>query len=174
MKNESVKKTAILGMAAVAAMILSYVESFFYLGMPGVKVGLPNIFVVCILYLYGAGYALALSLVRCVLSALLFGSVMSFWYSLAGAVLSLAVMSLLKHFDRFSPMGVSVAGGVCHNAAQIAVAVFVTRTVQIGYYLPILAASGVVAGAVIGIVSAVVTDRVKNTPFFEKKGAKKL
>ena len=119
-------------MAAAAAMLLSYVESFFSLGIPGLKVGLPNIFIVCILYLFGPLEAGTVSAVRCVLTALLFGSMMSLWYSLAGAALSLTVMTVMKKTDKFSTVGVSVAGGISHNAAQIFVAIAVTGTEQIG------------------------------------------
>lgn len=162
MKKETAKKTAIVGMAASATMILSYVESFFYLGIPGLKIGLPNVFIVCILYLYGIRSAAAVSLVRCILTAVLFGSVMSLWYSLAGASLSLTLMWLMKRSDKFSPMGVSIVGGVSHNAAQLAVAVAVTGVRQIGYYyLPLLTFGGVVAGAVVGIAAGALTERVK-------------
>ncbi len=161
MKKET-KKIAILGMAAAAAMILSYVESFFSLGIPGLKIGLPNIFIVCILYLYGVWDAAAVSVVRCVLTALLFGSMMSFWYSIAGAFLSLAVMALLRRTDKFSATAVSIAGGVSHNIAQILVAIAVTGTEQIAYYLPVLILGGIAAGAVIGIASGIVVKRVRS------------
>ena len=160
-EKKETKKIAILGMAAAAAMILSYVESFFSLGIPGLKIGLPNIFIVCILYLYGVWDAAAVSAVRCVLTAFLFGSMMSFWYSIAGAILSLTVMALLRRTDRFSPVAVSVAGGVSHNLAQIAVAIAVTGTEQIAYYLPVLVLSGIAAGTVIGIAAGIVVKRVR-------------
>ncbi len=159
--NNKAKKTAILGMAAAAAMILSYVESFFSLGIPGLKIGLPNVFIVCVLYLYGVWDAAAVSAVRCVLTALLFGSMMSFWYSIAGTILSLTVMALLRRTDRFSPVAVSVAGGVSHNLAQIGVAIAVTGTEQIAYYLPVLVLGGIAAGTVIGIAAGIIVKRVR-------------
>ena len=164
MKNAT-KKIAIIGMAAAAAMLLSYVESFFSLGIPGLKVGLPNIFIVCILCLFGVWEAAAVSAVRCILTALLFGSMMSLWYSLAGAALSLAVMAILKKTDKFSVIGVSVAGGITHNAAQILVAIALTGTEQIAYYLPVLILGGTLAGAVVGIAAAAVYKRVLRVKF---------
>lgn len=101
--NKSVKPArltpralCVLGMTVAAAMMLSYAESFIHFGLAGIKPGLANIFVIFILYRMGAGYAAAVSLVRCTLTALLFGSILSLWYSAAGAALSLAVMLLLK------------------------------------------------------------------------------
>ena len=114
------KRLVLLAMLTAVAMILSYVESLLpQVGIPGVKMGLANIAVIFALFRFGWKEAAALSLVRVLLVSLLFGSVGAMLYSLAGAVLSLAVMALLRRTDRFSTVGVSVAGGVAHNAGQI-------------------------------------------------------
>ena len=117
------KRLVLLAMLTAVAMILSYVESLLpSVGIPGVKMGLANIAVIFALFRFGWKEAAALSLVRVVLVSLLFGSVGAMLYSLAGAVLSLAVMALLRRIDRFSTVGISVAGGVAHNAGQILMA----------------------------------------------------
>ena len=90
------KRLVLLAMLTAVAMILSYVESLLpSVGIPGVKMGLANIAVIFALFRFGWKEAAALSLVRVVLVSLLFGSVGAMLYSLAGAVLSLAVMALL-------------------------------------------------------------------------------
>ena len=90
-----------------------------------------------------------------------FGNAYSFAYSLAGAALSLAVMALLRRTGRFSILGVSVAGGVSHNIAQILVAVAALGTGRLAWYLPALLVSGVAAGVAIGAVGGVLTERIK-------------
>ena len=155
------KKLALLGMCCAAAMILSYVESFISFGVPGLKVGLPNIVMVFLLYRLGWKETAAVSLLRCVLNSLLFGTVMSLAYSIAGAVLSLTVMTLLKKLDKFSEVGVSIAGGITHNAGQIAVAIAVTGVEEIAYYMPVLAVGGTLAGLVIGVAGAMIIKRLK-------------
>ena len=155
------KKLALLGMCCAAAMILSYVESFISFGVPGLKVGLPNIVTVFLLYKIGWKETAVVSLLRCVLTALLFGTVMSLAYSIAGAILSLAVMALLKKWNKFSEVGVSIAGGITHNAGQIIVAVAVTGVSEIAYYMPVLAVGGTLAGLVIGICGAIIIGRFK-------------
>ena len=75
-------------------------------------------------------------------------------YSLAGGILSLLVMALLKKTNWLSTITVSVIGGVCHNIGQIITACFVTSTKEIVGYLPVLLITGTVAGIVIGIISA--------------------
>ena len=154
-------------MLTAVAMILSYVESLLpSVGIPGVKMGLANIAVIFALFRFGWKEAAALSLVRVVLVSLLFGSVGAMLYSLAGAVLSLAVMALLRRTDRFSTVGVSVAGGVAHNAGQILMAMLILQTKQLLGYLPVLAVAGIGGGILTGLAAALLIRRI---PEYEKK-----
>lgn len=155
------KRLVLLAMLTAVAMILSYVETLLpSVGIPGVKMGLANIAVIFALFRFGWKEAAALSLVRVVLVSLLFGSVGAMLYSLAGAVLSLAVMALLRRIDRFSTVGVSVAGGVAHNAGQILMAMLILQTKQLLGYLPVLAVSGIAGGVLTGLVAALLIRRI--------------
>lgn len=155
------KRLVLLAMLTAVAMILSYVESLLpSVGIPGVKMGLANIAVIFALFRFGWKEAAALSLVRVVLVSLLFGSVGAMLYSLAGAVLSLAVMSLLRRIDRFSTVGISVAGGVAHNAGQILMAMLILQTKQLLGYLPVLAVSGIAGGVLTGLAAALLIRRI--------------
>lgn len=155
------KRLVLLAMLTAVAMILSYVESLLpSVGIPGVKMGLANIAVIFALFRFGWKEAAALSLVRVVLVSLLFGSVGAMLYSLAGAVLSLAVMALLRRIDRFSTVGISVAGGVAHNAGQILVAMLILQTKQLLGYLPVLAVSGIAGGVLTGLAAALLIRRI--------------
>lgn len=159
------KKVAYLGLMAAVALILSYVEALFppiYAAVPGIKVGLPNIVIIFMLYRFGLKEAAAVSLVRLAAVALLFGSVMTLAYSLAGAVLSLTLMALCKRFNIFTTVGVSVVGGVSHNLGQIIVAMIVMETAQIGYYMVILAITGTLAGVFIGLAGSLLLKYMKN------------
>lgn len=155
------KRLVLLAMLTAVAMILSYVESLLpSVGIPGVKMGLANIAVIFALFRFGCKEAAALSLVRVVLVSLLFGSVGAMLYSLAGAVLSLAVMALLRRIDRFSTVGISVAGGVAHNAGQILMAMLILQTKQLLGYLPVLAVSGIAGGVLTGLAAALLIRRI--------------
>ncbi len=155
------KRLVLLAMLTAVAMILSYVESLLpSVGIPGVKMGLANIAVIFALFRFGWKEAAALSLVRVVLVSLLFGSVGAMLYSLAGAVLSLAVMALLRRIDRFSTVGISVAGGVAHNAGQILMAMLILQTKQLLVYLPVLAVSGIAGGVLTGLAAALLIRRI--------------
>ena len=144
-------------------MLLSFVESQIppFVAVPGIKIGLSNIVTVYLLYAVGWRSAGAVSLVRVFLSALLFGTAVSLIYSLAGAVLSFAVMLVLKKLPIFSSLGVSIAGGVMHNIGQIVAACLLLENAAIAGYLPVLIVSGVIAGIAVGIAAAIVVKRVK-------------
>lgn len=163
MKNtDKVKRLTTAALTVAVALMLSYIESFIPSpGVPGMKLGLANIAVVFTLYKLGAPDAAAVSGVRILLSALLFGSIASLLYSASGALLSLAVMTLLKKSDVFSVCGVSIAGGVAHNIGQILCAVAVSNTPELYYYLPALIASGVATGAVIGVAGGLLYKKIR-------------
>ena len=157
------KKIAVLALAIALAMILSFVESQIpaFVAIPGVKIGLANIAVVFVLYKLGWKEAVLMSLVRVVMVSMLFGTLVSLFYSVAGAVLSLTGMVLLKKTGLFSTVAVSVTGGVLHNVGQILMACLLLETNVIVYYLPFLILSGVIAGVVIGVVAAIMVNRVQ-------------
>ena len=157
------KKLTTLAITVTLAMALSFLESQIppLVAIPGVKLGLANIAVIFALYRFGAREAAAVSALRVFLVALLFGSFVSALYSIAGAILSFAVMLLLRRFKVFSEVGVSVAGGVCHNVGQIAVACVLLETNVILYYLPFLLLSGTVAGIGVGVLSALLIRKLK-------------
>lgn len=157
------KRVARYALLVALAMVLSWLESMVPLPglMPGMKVGLANLVVVFALYRMSLRDAAGISLVRVVLVSFTFGNAYSFAYSLAGALLSLTVMAGLKKWDRFSIVGVSIAGGVCHNLAQLLVAMAVMGTAKLGWYLPALLVSGTAAGVAIGAAGGLVVERVK-------------
>ena len=157
----STKKLTALALLTTTAMILSYVESLLpSVGVPGVKLGLANIAVIFALFRLGGKSALAVSLVRVFMVTMLFGSMSALLYSLAGAALSLGVMALLRRTDRFSYVGVSVAGGVAHNAGQILMAMLLLGTARLAYYYPVLVISGVAGGIFTGLAAALLIRRV--------------
>ena len=151
-------------------MILSFVESLIppLAMIPGVKIGLANIVTVFLLYTLGVRAAGAVSLVRVLLSALLFGNVQSLIFSLPGAILSFVVMIIAKHLLPFGTVGVSVLGAIAHNAGQIIAAVIVMETMGVAYYFVPLVVSGTLGGVFVGIVAATITVRLKKILKMEK------
>lgn len=160
MKTKDVALRAVL---LALALVLSWVESLVPLSfaVPGIKMGLPNIVIVFALYRLRFRDAALISLLRALLAALLFGGWAALAWSAAGAVLSLLVMFGLIKTQTFGLAAVSVAGAVAHNLGQIAVAMLALETARLVYYLPALLVSGAVAGICVGLLSALLVNRVK-------------
>lgn len=161
--HNKVKDVAFLGMCIAIALGLAYIEMLLpplFASVPGIKMGLPNIILVFLLYRKGVASAATVSLLRIALVALLFGNTMALFYSLAGGMLSMAVMALLKKWNILSSLGVSVAGAVTHNLGQILVAMLLLQTWQVGYYFIALAVAGTVAGLLIGLCGALLIRRI--------------
>ena len=166
MSNKS-KKIALFGLMIALAFVFSYLESFIPIGIgiPGIKLGLANLVVVTAIYLLPKKYALIIAVIRIILAGLTFGGVSTMLFSLAGGLLSFIIMVILQKTGKMSVIGVSVAGGIFHNAGQIIVAAFVMETARLVYYLPVLVISGVATGLLIGIISDITVKRLKKSKY---------
>ena len=160
-KNNPISTVAGMGMLLAFALILSYVESLipFSFGIPGIKLGLANLAVVVGLYLIGTKEALLLDFTRILMAGFLFGNLYSILYSLAGGMASFLVMVLCKRSNAFSVKGVSMAGGVSHNASQLVMAALVVETGSVLYYFPALLVAGLLTGFLIGVIAEQVERR---------------
>ena len=156
-------KIATYGLLVALAFILSYIESLIPIPVPipGIKLGLANLVVITALYSMGVKEAFSLSIIRIILVGFTFGSPSTMIFSLAGGLLSWLLMAIFKKTKLFSFVGVSIIGGIFHNVGQIVASIFVVENINIVYYLPFLLISGIVTGAVIGILGAMIVRRVK-------------
>ena len=157
------QRGAYMGSGLALALILGYVETLipFDFAVPGVKLGLSNLVIVITLFAFGWKEALTIDILKVLLSGLLFGNSAMMLYSMTGALLSFSVMTLFWRIDRFSPMGISISGGVAHNLGQLMIAMVMMHTAGIVSYLPILVISGAVTGALLGTVAAAVLHRIR-------------
>lgn len=165
MKTKKLIFTAVL---TAAALVTFVIESAIPPLTPiyGIKLGLSNIFTLFALYAVGKKEAFALMFVRVTLGNILTGQIMAYSYSLAGGILSFAVMLILIKFISVKQLWVTSAiSAVFHNAGQIAVAVMLTQTVEIAYYLPILVISGVITGIFTGLCAQVVLMKLNKQGF---------
>ena len=129
--------------------------------LPGMKLGLANCVILFVLMGYGFGSAALVSLVRIIVVNSLFGNMTAVAFSLAGAALSILVMSLLKKSGRFSMVGISLAGGVAHNLGQVLVAMIIFENVGMFCYFPALIVTGIAAGVFVGILAGLVYAKVQ-------------
>lgn len=167
MKN----RAAYFGVFTAMALIFSYLETLIPLpvGIPGIKVGLANLVIVIVLYKMGKREAFLLSVARIFLAGFLFANLFSIVYSLAGGMLSLAVMAFLKKRGFFSVYGVSMAGGVSHNIGQILMAMIIVETYSVVYYVPVLLVAGVLTGLAIGVMASGMLKRLASIDLRRKE-----
>ncbi len=162
-RKMSTKKLTHLSLLTAAALILYVVELQIPnpIPIPGAKLGLANIVTVYAVYGYHPGEVLMVVLVRIFLGSLFGGSMMTFLYSLAGSLLCLIGMLLLKNVvnGRFLWLA-SVLGAVLHNVGQMLVAVCIAGKGML-FYLPFLMTAGCIAGAFTGLCAQLVRNRLK-------------
>ena len=98
MKKIDVKRLCTLALMISLAFAFSYLESLvpFNFGIPGIKLGLANLVVIVALYTMNIKDAFFISLLRIVLSGLIFNGTFAMIYSLVGGLLSFAVMCIFK------------------------------------------------------------------------------
>ena len=158
-RNEA---TAMRGMLIALALMLSYLESFIptYIVLPGVKIGLANIVTVYALYRLGIKDVFFVCISRIILSALLFGNVLTLAYSLAGMFLSILAMWSAKSVLKASVVTVSVLGSVFHNIGQCIVASLILKNVHILYYFGFVVLIAIFTGIVIGFTARMVMKRL--------------
>ena len=155
-------KTAYLGLLLALAVICGYIEALIPVPVPvpGMKLGLANLVIAAVLYLYGPVEAITVSLLRVLIIGFLFGNMFSIVYGMSGAAASLISMALLKRTRAFGIIGVSALGGVVHNVAQVIAAVLILQGFPWRWYLPVLMLAVLAAGILVGLADRIVLPRI--------------
>lgn len=151
------KRLARMAMLLALAVIMGYLEALVPVApaIPGIKIGLANFVIVLVMYLFSVRDAAAVSILRIVLVGFLLSNLSMILYSLAGAFFSLTAMALLKRNGHFSIYGISMVGGIMHNAGQLFAAGALMGFRAILWYVPFLLLAGLLAGLVIGFLVSV-------------------
>lgn len=148
------RRAALYGLLVAAAIVCGYLELLVPLPVtvPGVKLGLGNAVVLLALERLGTKPGLFIMLAKVIASSLLFANLQMIAFSLAGGLLSWAVMTAAVRSGWFSAVASSVLGGVAHNAGQLlAVAALLSPQVAL-VNAPVLAIAGILCGAGVGVV----------------------
>lgn len=158
------KDTVFLGMLFALSIALSYLENGLaaVIPVPGIKLGLSNIVVMYCVFFLGTAQAYTLAALKSLFVFLTRG-VAAASLSLGGGLLSVTAMLLVLALTRRKASAVftSVAGGIMHNAGQIAVACALIGR-EVLYYLPVLMISGILAGIFTGVVHKLTMPYFKN------------
>lgn len=146
-----------LGLMVALGLVLQILEGALppLFPLPGAKLGLANLATVITLVVMGPGEALAVNLLRCLLGGLLRGSFVGLTISTAAGTAATLVMILLYRLrpPAMTLTGISVAGAVSHNAAQLGVAMWLVGFPGLRYYLPYLLLLALPTGFLVGLVA---------------------
>lgn len=161
-KDKSVKRLVLIGVVSALAIVLGYLEQMIPLpvNIPGVKLGLSNICVIVALYIIDWKSAFMIALVKSFVCGILFWGIGGTVYGVAGAILSFAVMALIKKSKLLGVVGVSVAGAVFHNIGQLIALFIMSGSFSFVYYLSVLGIAAVITGAITGTISTVIIGRI--------------
>ncbi|GAU77353.1 Gx transporter family protein [Fusibacter sp. 3D3] len=168
-KSIDTRKLVLISVLVAQGMVLGYIEKMLPIPfiVPGAKLGLANIVTLTAVYFLNFRASAAVVLLRVLLTAVTFGSISSFLYSLSGGVLSLMAMAgLLKVFkNEMSLISVSIIGSISHNVGQLMVAALIIHNVLILTYLPFLLIVAVPTGIFVGLVAKALIQYLEKTNF---------
>lgn len=151
------KRFTRITMLLAFSVVLNIIESFIPLvggSIPGLKLGLANVVILIVLYLFSFKEAVYISILRVILVGILRTGLfsMTFFFSLGGVLLSVVVMYLVKK-TKLSIVGVSILGSIAHSFGQVIIAMLLMKNIYIFYYVPWLLLFAVPAGILTGLIS---------------------
>lgn len=165
MKRSRYQIMVYIAMLAAQAVIISILEGAIPSPLafaPGAKLGLANLITVIAIFTLPVSKSIQVVGIRIILTALIGGNLSTFFYSLAGGLLSYVAMLLAQKLGpkRVSIIGISILGGVMHNIGQLSVAALFARSFSVMNYLPVLSLSGILAGFVVGFTGNFLLERI--------------
>lgn len=157
------KKVSVIGLFTAMALLLSCIENMlpFRTGIPGIKLGIANLIIVIAFYFLPSGEVLSISLLRVFFLSVFSGSPFTTAFSFTGAIASFFAMYISYRRNSFSPVGISIIGGVTHNLAQLLISTLLLNTPAFLWYSPVLLISGIITGLINGLIAIKIIHTVK-------------
>ena len=152
------KRLTIMSLLTSMALIIFIIEANLpsLTPVPGIKLGLANI-----MFILGPLDTLLILLSRIILGSIFSGNMSVLLYSLGGGILCYLSMLIMRKFLTLKQIWIcSVIGAISHNIGQITVAIFITHTTALIYYLPILMVSAIVSGTFTGLCAQYLISRL--------------
>ena len=158
------EKVAYTSLTVCIAMILSYLETLLpYIPLPGFKPGFANIATAVALFCLGLPSALSVSLIRILLSSLLFGSPVSLLFSISGGIFTLVVLiiyrAILNKYVGF--LGLGVLSSAAHCIGQSIAASALYGVSLLFTYLPWILLLSIPTGLLTGAITYTIVSRIK-------------
>ena len=163
------KKLVLIAILLAISIVLNIVERLMLggiTGLPMVRLGLSNIIILMLFYLYRSKDAFLVLLLRVFIVGI-FTSLFSptFFLSLGGGLMAFFGMLFGVHIKSLSMIGVSVLGAFGHALGQITAAIILLETQALIVYFPWLVALSIPTGVFTGFVALKMTNLLKDTFF---------
>jgi heptaprenyl diphosphate synthase len=163
--SEGNKRVFFMAFLGAMAISFSIVESMVPKPLPWMRIGLANAITLYAFTVLKPYEVLPVILSRVIATSILLGTLLSvsFFLSLSGALSSFIIMFLLyKHLGRFfSIVGISVAGAVTSNAAQLTLLNLLFINSRISYYfLPFILLFALIGGILSGLFARFLTENI--------------
>lgn len=167
----NIKRLSIISMLLAMAIVLSYLESFTPMFIPGFKLGLANVIILIMIYEFKYYEAFIVQITRIIIVALIRGTLLNpvFFMSLVGGILAYLMMLLFSKLKLFTPIGVSVIGAIFHTVGQIVVAIIIMNASEVIYYLPFIALLSVITGILSGLIAYTYLKRSITSKYIDSK-----
>lgn len=159
------RKDALVVILICNAILISLLELIIPvpIPVPGVKLGLASIITILAITFLDLKDVLLIVCIRCIVVAILSKGITALPFSLTGGILSAVVMWLCyRQLARFmSIKGISIAGAITHNLAQLGIASLILGENVLIFYLPVLMIAAVITGLITGTISGMVIDQLE-------------
>jgi heptaprenyl diphosphate synthase len=162
---QSLNKIAYISIFTAASISLFVVESLFPTPIPGIRLGLANIFILLALIFLGLKEAIFIGIFKSILGSLILARLFtpSFIFSISGTLVSTCIMwAVIKSRLPFSLLGISILGAETHIITQLflAISIFLPG-ISLFYISPIYILSSLITGSVVGILTYFIYSKTK-------------
>lgn len=156
------RRIALLGLLTAIALTIFMVEAQIppVVPLPGVKLGLSNIVTVFAVFALGPREGAAVLACRIFLGSVFAGNFGSILYSGAGGLCAILMTIASRRFLTENQLwAAGCLGAIAHSIGQMAVAVWITGTVSILMYLPVMIVISIITGLFTGLCAQFLVNR---------------
>jgi heptaprenyl diphosphate synthase len=162
---QSLNRIAFLSVFTAASITLFVIESLFPTPIPGIRLGLANIFILLALIFFGLKEALLIGILKSIMGSLILARLLTptFIFSISGTMASTFIMWLIiKSRLPFSLLGISIMGAESHIITQLflATSIFLPG-ISFFYISPIYILSSIITGSLTGILTYLLYSKTK-------------
>jgi len=158
-------RIAYLSIFTAATISLFIIESFIPQPVPGIRLGLANIFILLVLLNYEFKEAMIVGILKSIVGSLIIGRLLSpsFLLSISGTVVSITVMTVAVRYIRgISLVGISILGAESHIITQL----LLTSSLFLGkasfnYLLPPFVLLSLITGSITGMIAYLLYSKIE-------------